>query len=155
MFEYSPDYTTSIAVQEGFAKDTVSNPIVAASPAVVSRNKSTGSAIDAAALGVYPVTAYIPLKNISQFVRRLNFPIINNHISIDLEVNKEMSILRAAAITASTFTPVEVKLMVPEIQLPVEQNEKLYKAIGSGKFTKELKWQIATPILNNNVNANS
>ena len=109
----------------------------------------------AGALDTYPVTAYIPLKNISQFIRRLNFPIINNHISIDLEVNKEMSILRAAAITASTFTPVEVKLMVPEIQLPVDMNEKLYKAIGSGKFTKELKWQITTPILNNNVNANS
>ena len=31
---------------------------------------------------------------------------------------------------------------------------KLYKAIESDSFTKELKWDISTPIINNNVNAN-
>ena len=50
----------------------------------------------------------------------------------------------------------EIKLMVPKIQLPRNMNAKLYKAIESGNFTERAQvGTISTPIMNNNVNANS
>ena len=106
-----------MAVEEGSARDEGNNPILTSFSAVVARNSSTGSTIAAAALGKYPVTACIPTKNFSQFVRELDFPMINNHFLVELEVNIEMPILRAGAITACTLAPVATKLTVTEIPL--------------------------------------
>ena len=155
MFEYSPDYAESIGILEGFTKDTITNGIVANSPAVAKRNLATSSVLDAGALDQYPVVAYIPLKNLSQFIRRLDYPIINNLLRLNLQLNRNMSILRAAGITACTFIPTEAKLMVPEVKLPIQESNKLYKAIESGSFSRTVKWDIVRPILNNNVRANS
>ena len=65
------------------------------------------------------------LKNLSQFIRRLDFPIINNLLRLNLQLNRNMSILRDAAITACTFILTEAKLMVPEVKLPIQESNKL------------------------------
>ena len=36
-------------------------------------------------------------------------------------------------------------LYVPRVELPVEQNAKLYIAISSGNFTKNLNWDLIDP----------
>ena len=36
-------------------------------------------------------------------------------------------------------------LYVPRVELPVEQNAKLYKAISSGGFKKKLNWDLIDP----------
>ena len=59
---------------------------------------------------------------------------MKKHISVELEANKEISILRAAVITACAFTSVEIKLMIPEIELSINMKDKLYKATGSWNF---------------------
>ena len=43
LIEISPDYASSIAVKEGFAEDTVSNPTLATSSLIVNRSSFTCS----------------------------------------------------------------------------------------------------------------
>ena len=45
----------------------------------------------------YPVTLTMPLKHISQFFRRLDFPIMNQLVEIEFNINIVESILRGAA----------------------------------------------------------
>ena len=46
------------------------------------------------------------------------------------------------------------RLLLPRVELPVELNTKLYKAIESGNFVKTLNWDMLYPIVDGyNINA--
>ena len=84
----------------------------------------------------FPITATIPLKHISNFFRRLDFPIMNQLLEIEFNINTEQSILRANGVQASHFQMTNVTLFVPEVVLPTQETTKLLKQINSGILLK-------------------
>ena len=90
---------------------------------------------------------YIPLKNISQFFRRLDFPIIIKKIQLQLDLNVGGCVRRAAGVQNGTLVYESCRLYVPRVELPVELNTKLYKAIESAKFAKTINWDMLNPLV--------
>ena len=133
LLEYSPDYASSIAVRYGFIKDT-DDQIVRAINDV--RNGVARGNFDT---GKFPYNIIVSLKDVSQFIRRLDFPIINQLFEIEFHINSTQSIIRTAA-QQSRFVLQEVTLWVPEIALPTKETQMLYKEISGGKYTRELDW---------------
>ena len=90
---------------------------------------------------------YAPLKNISQFFRRFSFPIVNQKFQLQLDLNINGCIRRANGVQDGRLVYETCQLYVPRVELPVEMNAKLYKAIDSGKFVKTLNWDMIDPIV--------
>ena len=93
LLEYSPDYASSIDTQSGFSRDTVTTPVDGNNPSYRARASVVGT-IDN---GTHQVSlhCYVPLKNISQFFRRLSFPIVNQKFQLQLDLNINGCIRRA------------------------------------------------------------
>ena len=82
LLEYSDDYTKSIALQHGFYKQISNEIIPTANPAPaivlnVNERRAIIRGVFDAATNRFPITLTIPLKHISNFFRRLDFPIMN------------------------------------------------------------------------------
>ena len=154
MLEYSPDYAASNAVQWGFVKDVAltggDNDAVATLRAKIG---GADLATVTAAAGDLParfvVRYVIPLKYISQFCRRLTFPIINQLVEVEAQLNLSNRIIFRRGAQPSAITMTSAQLLVPEVVLPTTENGKLMKAIGSGSFIKTLEWDSADYILTN------
>ena len=145
LLEYSPDYASSIAINAGFARDVVSTPADAEDASHSVRSSVVGAFDN----GTHQVAlhCYVPLKNISQFFRRLDFPIINQKFQLQLDLNVGGCIRRADGVQNGTLVYESCRLYVPRVELPVELNTKLYKAIESGKFVKTLNWDMMNPLV--------
>ena len=143
LLEYSPDYASSIAINAGFARDVVSTP-ADADDASHSVRSSVVGAFDNGTRQV-ALHCYVPLKNMSQFFRRLDFPIMNQKFQLQLDLNVGGYIRRADGVQNGTLVYESCRLYVPRAELPVELNTKLYKAIESGKFVKTLNWDMMNP----------
>ena len=93
LLEYSPDYASSIATQSGFARDIVTTPRDADDLS----HQIRASVVGAFDNGTHQVAlhCYVPLKNISQFFRRLSFPIVNQEFQLQLDLNINGCIRRA------------------------------------------------------------
>ena len=137
LLEYSPDYASSLAVQYGFIKDTGLGNTQAIN--TVKNGLSRGT-FTVAPVSAYPFTLTIALRDISQFIRRLNFPIMNQLFEIEFNINAVQSIIHANGVEDSKFTMGDVTLFVPEVVLPTKETQMLVKEISNGKFVKELMW---------------
>ena len=93
LLEDSDDYSKSIATQYGFDKDTT-NTIN--SVRYVAQKDLVRGSFDAGN-SRYPVTLPIPLKHISKFFRRLQFPIMDQLVEIEFNFSNVESILLCAA----------------------------------------------------------
>ena len=75
---------------------------------------------------VTQLTLTISLKHVSQFFRRLDFPIINQLVEIEFNINNVESILRnGAPVEPSQFIMTGVELFVPEVVLPTNENTEV------------------------------
>ena len=137
MLEYSPDYASSVAVQYGFIKDTRAANTVGNN--TLRNNIARGAFAD----NRFPFTLTIALRDVSQFMRRLNFPIMNQLFEIEFNINATQSVSRAPAVEASRFHMTGVTLFVPEVVLPTKETQRLLKEIGAGKFMKEIEWDVS------------
>ena len=143
LLEYSPDYASSIATASGFVKDVAVTPADENDPSYKLRSSVVGEFANAT--HTVPLNCFVPLKNISQFFRRLNFPVINQKFDIQLNLNRNNCILRANGVQDGVLNYESCMLYVPRVELPVEQNAKLYKVISSGGFKKKLNWDLIDP----------
>ena len=102
----------ALAFQYGFVKDTDR-----ANVAVINevRNSLSRGAFALAPASAYPFTLAIALRDISQFIRRLNFPIMNQLFEIEFNINAVQSIIHANGVEDSKFTMGDVTLFVPEV----------------------------------------
>lgn len=159
LLEYSDDYARSVAVQYGFARDTVlTGANTAATFRAETGDLSTPLTVTAAGGGLpdrYEIKYLVPLKYLSQFFRRLNFPIINQLMEIEMAFNPVNSIYRVGA-QPSEITMVNAQMLLPEVILPTNENIKLMKGISSGNFSKDFRWDATDYVLTNtNVQANT
>ena len=143
LLEFSPDYAGSIAVQHGFIKDkTLGGGDNAGLTGRI--DVSNG---DHVANNGYPITVKVPLKYLSQFARRLTFPIMNQLFQIEMDINDHnLAILRDGA-QASQISLQSIEFIAPEVVLPTSENNKLMSALASNNFTKELSWDAADFVL--------
>ena len=122
------------------------------------------------------VKIIVPLKNISNFFRSLNFSVINSEIFVELKWSKNCvltskttrnalpadavnNLLAAAAINNPTnveFLITDCKLYVPVVTLSAENENKLFEQLKTG-FERTIKWnnnrsEISNQTANNNLN---
>jgi hypothetical protein len=106
LLEYSDDFTKN-ALQYAFAKDSTSGA------------DSTGSTLrkDAIQIGFanhrLNIMLKIPLVYLSPFFRRLNFPIINNEIDLEITLRTVNCLLRANDVQASRLVVSRTELHLP------------------------------------------
>ena len=132
--EFSPDYTQSVAEQYGFSAD-----VNGADGDEAGRRNNLFRGVFAN--NRFPFTLTIALRDISQFIRRLNFPIINQLFEIEVNVDQTRSIIRAdGGPPPSRFVMEDLTLFVPEVVLPTSDSTKLYKEMTSENFVKQLEW---------------
>ena len=118
----------------------------------------------------------MPLKNISNFFRSLNFSVINSEIFVELKWSKNCvltskttrnalpadavnNLLAVAAINNPTnveFLITDCKLYVPVVTLSAENENKLFEQLKTG-FERTIKWnnnrsEISNQTANNNLN---
>lgn len=137
--EYSPDYASSFAVQYGFAKDTTHK---ADSDGMTVRNSVVGQGFSAEAGNLparFEVQLKLPLAYISTFFRRLNFPIMNNLVEIELDCFYTNCILRANDVQASKLTITNSELFLPIIELPATYEARFLEKQNIA-FSKQLLW---------------
>ena len=152
LLEYSPDYAGSNAVQYGFVKDAHLN---GANPSATLRGEVgglDGAITITAAAGTLPdrfvIKYMVPLKYLSQFFRRLNFPVINQLMEIEMNLNSVNGIYRVGT-QPSQIVMTSAQMLLPEVILPTDENTKLMKAISSGNLVKEFEWDSVDYILTN------
>jgi len=136
LFEYSNDYAISIAEAYGFAKD---NKNVAADNTGNTKRKQL---LDAFATDKFPFTLKIPTIHLSPFFRRLDFPLINHAVDIQLKFGNRLvnGILRANAAPESKITIESTELVLPVVELPSDYQTKYAKQMTSGAFPMTLDW---------------
>ena len=118
----------------------------------------------------------MPLKNISNFFRSLNFPIINCEVFLQLKWSKNCVLTSKATRNAlpgdpannlpaapainnptnAEFTIADCKLYVPVVTLSAENENKLFEQLKTG-FERTSKWnkyrsEIFNQTVNNNLN---
>ena len=114
----------------------------------------------------------VPLKNFSNFSRRLDIPLINSEIILVLTWSKNCVLtskatrdadrdadLAVAAInnpTNATFKITDVKLYVPVVTLSTENDKTLLEQLRTG-FKRTIKWnkyrsEMTNQTQNNNLN---
>ena len=143
LLEFSPDYAGSVAVQHGFVKDKQTGSGDNASLQI--RKTITNDGFDAN--NGLSITVKVPLKYVSQFARRLTFPIMNQLFQIEMDINDHnLAILRDGA-QASQISLQSIEFVAPEVVLPTSENNKLMSALASNNFTKELLWDAADFVL--------
>ena len=65
-----------------------------------------------------PVLIKIPLSYLSPFFRRLDFPIINNKLDLELELRGNACLIKDANVHASELVVTNTELYLPIVQLP-------------------------------------
>ena len=88
----------------------------------------------------------IPFKNLSNFGRSLEIPLINCKIELSLKCYEEC--ILSSAGTAATFKITDAKLYVPIVTLKTEDNTKLSKLLSEG-FKRPIYWNKYKIILKN------
>jgi hypothetical protein len=132
LLEYSDDYTKN-AIQYGFARDTADGAT------------STGCALRKNAIVTgfadhrFNIMLKIPLIYLSPFFRRLNFPIINNEINLEVTLRTNNCLLRLDTVQPSRLVVRRTELYLPIVELPQEYEKKLNSLISSS-YTKEIQW---------------
>ena len=74
----------------------------------------------------------LPLKNLSNFLRVLEMPIITCEKNLDLNWSKNSVIVANNADQATTFSITDAKLYVPVATLSTQDNAKLLEHLKSG-----------------------
>ena len=115
---------------------------------------------DANKAGKNETEIVIPLKNLSNFWRRLDIPLINCEVEIILTWTKNCVLADMVVAnnppTGLEFQIKETKLFVPVVTLLKENDTKLLEKLNSG-FTRIIKWnkyRSQMTIQNNNNNLN-
>jgi hypothetical protein len=136
LFEYSNDYSISIAESFGFAKD-IKN-VVADNTGHAKRKLFLGAFNDRK----FPFVIKIPTSHISSFFRRLDFPIINHTVEIKLNVADRLvnCLLRAAGAQASKVTIEATELVLPVVELPSDYEVKFMNQLKKSSFPIKLDW---------------
>ena len=132
LLEYSGDYSRN-AQQFGFVADDV----LIAAAANQFRKTITLTGIRA---GVFEFCLKLPLTYLSSFFRRLNFPIINNELDLELELRGNNSLLRPQGVHEAKVDITKTELYLPIVELPSDY-EKRFLTMLSSSYTKELKWE--------------
>ena len=154
LLELSPDYAGSLGVQWGFVKDLALNgggndDVATLRMAIGGADLGTVTGAGGGLPARFVVRYIVPLKYISQFCRRLTFPIINQLVELELALNHNNRLIFRRGAQASQMTMTGAQLLAPEVVLPTSENTKLMKEISSGKFVKELEWDSMDYILTN------
>jgi hypothetical protein len=137
LFEYSNDYAISIAESYGFAKD---NKNVAADNTGITKRKQL---LDAFATDKFPFTLKIPTAHLSAFFRRLDFPLINHTVEIQIKFDNRLvnGILRSTAAPESKVTIESTELYLPVVELPSDYETKYAEQMKTKKtFPMTLDW---------------
>ena len=133
LLEYLPDYASSTAVQYGLVKDTDRANVAAINTV---RNGISRGDFALAPASVFSFTLTIAFRDISHFIRRLNYPIMNQLFEIEFIINAVQSTIHANGVEDSKITIGYITLFVPEVVLPTKENQMLVKEISSGKLVK-------------------
>ena len=185
LLEYNKNYRKTIGSLYNYYRDELSgdnnphnfpNTNVVISSSFEYKNKITGNTYDVAAdaaghdanrVGKKEIELAIPLKNLGNFWRALNIPLISCEVSLELNWNKNCVITSLqqrqvnagppevnGTTTGSTLAIDDCKLYVPIVTLPKDDEIKLLTNIKSG-FTREIIWnkyrpQMTTEAINNN-----
>ena len=139
LFEYSNDYAISIAESYGFAKDNKN--VADDNNGHAKRKLLLGKYV--AATKRYPFSLKIPTSHLSTFFRRLDFPLINHTVKIELNVADRLvnCLLRAdPAVQASKVTIETTELILPVVELPSEYEVKFMNKLASKSFPMTLDW---------------
>ena len=83
------------------------------------------------------VEIIVPLKNLSNFWRTLEMPLINCEVNLILTWSKDCVITNSTG--EGKFAITETKLYVPVVTLSTKDNEKLLQQLKSG-FKKSINW---------------
>ena len=188
LLEYSKNYRKTIVSLYNYYRDELSddaddnnfdNIKVVNSNTFKYKNKATGNTynVDAGVDG-YDVNKYgkqeielaIPLKNLGNFWRALNIPLISCEVSLELKWNKNCVItsleerqvdagppvVRDNSPTGATLAINDCKLYIPVVTLSKDDEIKLLTNLESG-FKREIIWnkyrsQMTTKAINNNLN---
>lgn len=128
--EYSNDYAR-VAEQYMFSKDLSHNGDNNAG------HTARTAMIAAPAANAMAFKVKVPLRYLSTFFRALDFPLLNQHIEMDVTFRLTNAILRTAG-GALTVTINSAVLYLPLVELPRSQEERLFKELASMK--KVLVW---------------
>ena len=131
---------------------------------------AAGAGYDAKKNGTQEVEIAVSLKNLGNFWRALNMPLISCEVSLELKLNKNCVItslkerqvntgppvVRDGAPTGASLAINECKLYIPVVTLSKDNEIKLLTNLKSG-FTRVIIWnkyrsQITTKAINNNLN---
>ena len=187
LLEYSKNYRKTIGSLYNYFRDELTNDDndnfaninVVKSEAFKYKNKITGNTynVDADAEGydvnkngTQEIELAIPLKNLGNFWRALNIPLISCEVFLELKLNKNCVItsleqrqidagppvVRDNAPTGATLSITNCKLYVPVVTLSKDDEIKLLTNLKSG-FKREIIWnkyrsQMTTEAINNNLN---
>ena len=149
LIEYSDNYSHISGSLWNFQRDEIDN-----NAKVTNDNNAPSFKYEANLIGNTEkngtkkgVKIAIPLKNLSNFWRSLEIPLINCKIELSLKWI-ENCVLTSAAIGAdadatgadsATFKIADAKLYVPIVALSAEDNVKLSKLLGEG-FKRSIYW---------------
>ena len=185
LLEYSKNYRKTIGSLYNYYRDELSddaddnnfdNINVVNSNTFKYKNKITGNTYNVNAgvqgydvnkNGTQEVELAIPLKNLGNFWRALNIPLINCEVSLELKWDKNCVITsleqrdigggnRDNAPTGATLAINNCKLYVPEVTFSKDDDFKLLTNLKSG-FKREIIWnkyrsQMTTEAISNNLN---
>ena len=133
LIEYSNNYSkTSRSLWQYYRDEPNDN--LADSELFKSKIKITGK-IPAA--GNEDVEIMVPLKYVSNFCRTLEMPLINCEVNLILTWSSTCVITNSTG--AETFETTDIKLYVPIVTLPIQDNSKLLQQLKSG-FKRVISW---------------
>ena len=134
LIEYSDNYSKTSASLWQFYKDDP-NDNITQSQAFKSKIKITGKTPPAG--NTKDVEIIVPLKDITNFWRTLEIPLINCEVNLILTWSPTCLISSATGETKFRIT--ETKLYVPVVTLTTQDNEKLLQQSKSG-FKRTINW---------------
>lgn len=132
LLEYCSDFTKN-ATQYGFAIDS------AFDATTTSHTLRKNISITGFANNSFDFMLKIPLTYLSPFFRRLNFPVINNKLDLELELRLTNCLLRAGNVQAAKVNITNTELHLPLVELPSEYEKKFFNMLDSS-YTKQIKW---------------
>ena len=134
LIEYSGNYSKTSGSWWQYYKDDPNNKITR-SESFKSKIKITGKT---PADGITKdVEIFVPLKNLSNFERTLEMPLINCEVNLILTWSIDCVISSATGETKFAIT--DTKLYVPVVTLSTQDNAKLLQQLKSG-FKRIINW---------------
>ena len=143
LIEYSDNYSKTSGILFRYCRDDNNDAVTDFIEANVTnlfnlKEKLTGQTGEN---GTKNVEIIVSLKNLSNFWRILEIPLINCEITIDLNWSENCVIAaNNAAAQAKTFSIIDTKNYVPMVTLLTQDNAKLLEQLKSG-FKRTVNWK--------------